>query len=80
MPDNSGIRPTPELKTQENLMKKPKFYTGIVCFVLAAILFLADITKWEFMAGVTNVVIYPAIFLLMMGVIFVALSWRKPTS
>jgi len=61
-------------------MKKSQFYTGIICFVLAAILFLVDITKWEFMAGNTNVIIYPAIFLTMMGVLLVATSRRRPTS
>lgn len=61
-------------------MKKSQFYTGIVCFILAAILFLVDITKWEFMAGNTNVIIYPAIFLTMMGVLLVAISRRRPTS
>jgi len=62
-------------------MKKPQFYTGIVCFVLATILFLVDITKWEFMAGnTTNVIIYPAIFLAMMGVLLVAISRRRPAS
>jgi hypothetical protein len=61
-------------------MNKPQFYTGIICFVLAAILLLIDITKWEFMAGSTNIVIYPAFLLTMMGILLVAISRRKPAS
>ena len=61
-------------------MKKSQFYAGLVCFVLSAILFLVDGTKWEFMAGSTNVIIYPAIFLTMTGVLLVASAYRKPTS
>jgi hypothetical protein len=62
------------------IMKKSQFYAGLVCFVLAAILFLVDVTKWEFMAGSTNVIIYPAIFLAMMGVLLVVISQHKPAS
>lgn len=61
-------------------MKKSQFYAGIVCFILAALLFLMDISKWEFMTGNTNIIIYPAFFLTMMGVLLVAISRRKPAS
>jgi hypothetical protein len=61
-------------------MNKSQFYSGIICFVLAAVLFLLDVTKWEFFAGSTNVIIYPAIFLTIMGVVLVAVSRRKPAS
>ena len=59
-------------------MGKSQFYAGIVCFVLAAILFLADVTKWEYLAGSTNIIIYPAIFLTIMGILLVAIARRKP--
>jgi YbbR domain-containing protein len=61
-------------------MKKSQFYAGIVCFVLAALLFLMDVTKWEFMTNHTTIIIYPAIFLAMMGVLLVVISRRKPAS
>ena len=61
-------------------MKKSQFYAGLVCFVLAAILFLVNVTKWEYMAGSTNVIIYPAIFLTMTGVLLIGSAYRKPTS
>ena len=59
-------------------MKKAQLILGIISLLLAALIFLLDAGKIAFLAGSTNVTIYPAIVLTVLGVILIAIS-RKPT-
>lgn len=59
-------------------MKRVQFYGGIGSLLLGAILFLMNVTKVAFLAGATDVIIYPAGFLALLGVMLIARSFSLP--
>ena len=59
-------------------MKKGLVISGAVSLVLAVIIFLMDLTKFEFLVGATNVKIYPAAFFGLLGLVLVFRGvWRQ---
>ncbi len=58
-------------------MKKAQLILGIISLVLATLIFLLDADKIAFLAGSTNVTIYPAIVLTVLGVILIATSRKR---
>ena len=58
-------------------MKKAQLILGIISLVLATLIFLLDADKIAFLAGSTNVTVYPAIVLTVLGVILIATSRKQ---
>ena len=52
-------------------MKKGLVISGVVSLALAAVIFLVDLSKFEFMAGSVNVKIYPAAFFGLLGLVLI---------
>ena len=60
-------------------MKKNLILIGAVSLVLAAIISLIDLAKFEFLVGFTTVKIYPAAFFGLLGLVLIFRGvWRKP--
>lgn len=59
-------------------MKKGLVISGAVSLALAVVIFLMDLTKFEFLAGATNVKIYPAAFFGLLGLVLVVRGiWKQ---
>ena len=59
-------------------MKKGLVISGAVSLTLAVVIFLMDLTKFEFLAGATNVKIYPAAFFGLLGLVLVVRGiWKQ---
>ena len=52
-------------------MKKGFIISGVVSLVLAAVIFLVDLSKFEFMVGPVNVKIFPAAFFGLLGLVLI---------
>jgi hypothetical protein len=58
-------------------MKKALVISGAISLVLAFVIFLVDLTKFEFFVGATNVKIYPAAFFGLLGLVLISRGFWK---
>ena len=60
-------------------MNRNLLISGLASLVLAAVIYLVDLTKISFFAGATSVRIYPAAFFALLGLVLIFWSARKQT-
>ena len=61
-------------------MKKNLIIIGAISLVLAVIITLLDMTKYEFLVGITTVKIYPTAFFGLLGIVLIVRGvWRNQT-